>query len=155
MSNPKPPTSGTPHSTLEHNPLIISTRPACDAAHWIPHVNQQATMRAVNFILLGTAAVFDTGAITSGTGLSQPPASWLHQCVGHRAAVVPISLDRLVTGRASSQRYPSDLEGVACPPQWLPMFLAGTPSPLPPPSSPPLPPPLCKARVRVRVRVYG
>ena len=79
MSNPKPPTSGTPHSTLEHNPLIISTRPACDATHWIPHVNQQATMRAVNFILLGIAAVFATGAVTSGTGLTQPPASGLHQ----------------------------------------------------------------------------
>ena len=93
--------------------------------------SRQATLRAVNCILiLFAAAVFGTGAATIGTGPAQPPASGLQQWLEHRAVVVPVSPDRLVTGRASSQRYPSNPEGVACPLQWLPLFLAG--SPLPP-----------------------
>ena len=95
------------------------------------HLHHQATPHAVIFrilTLLGAAAVSGTGAATLvGTGLTQPPASGLHPWVGHRAALVRVSLDYLVTGRASSQRYPSDPEGVACPAQWLPMLLAGTP----------------------------
>eukprot|EP00964_Phaeocystis_antarctica_P150866 scaffold118377_cov27-Phaeocystis_antarctica.AAC.1 len=97
------------------------------------HLHHQATPRAVIFrilTLLGAAAVSSTGAATLvGTGLTQPPASGLHPWVEHRAALVRVSLDRLVTGRASSQRYPSDPEGVACPAQWLPVLLAGTPLP--------------------------
>ena len=65
-------------------------------------------------ILLGTAATSATGA---ATGLTQPV--W----AAPRAAMVPVSLDRLVLVAA----VPS--EGVACPLQWLPVFLAGTPVP--------------------------
>ena len=77
-------------------------------------------------LILFAAAVFGPGAATIGTGLAQPSASGLHQWLEHRAVVVPVSPDRLVTGEASSQRYPSNPEGVACPLQWLPLFLASS-----------------------------
>ena len=47
--------------------------------------------------------------------------------VGMLRASLPSLHSELVTGQASSQRYPSDfINGVACPLQWLPVVLAGT-----------------------------
>ena len=116
---------GRPPPLGHHAPCSLSPpgmRAHCGCSRHHTNYTQAALCGAnvrILMILLGTAATSATG----DTGLTQPQGGvW----AAPRAAVVPVSLDRLILVAGF---LPSNPEGVACPLQWLPLFLAGTPVP--------------------------